>query len=165
MIGSEITLYNGTLLPLLPLSLKGYQNLCRLITTVKLRAKKGEHLATRKDIEDHSEDLICFTGGADGFIRNSLANNTAQSDLAWLNYVFDKRLYIELQRHYLQKEEYVKSGSFGPRSQIPRAVFRQQRCILRQSEGPRAFRRFHLHKKPLHHLQSGKAFVGEQRAT
>src|SRR5215218_3362373 len=113
MIGSEITLDNGTVLPLLPISLKGYQNLCRLITTVKLRAKKGEHSATRKEIEDHSEDLICFTGGADGLIRNSLANNTAQSDLAWLNYVFDKRLYVELQRHYLQKEEYVNQALLG----------------------------------------------------
>src|SRR4029079_484691 len=62
IIGSEITMEDGSALPLLPLNLKGYQNLSRLITTIKLRNKKGEHFATRQDIEDHSDDLLCFTG-------------------------------------------------------------------------------------------------------
>src|SRR5688500_9590498 len=66
IIGAEITMDDGSLLPLVPVSLKGYQNLSRLITTIKLRNKKGEHFATRKDIEEHSEHLLCFTGGADG---------------------------------------------------------------------------------------------------
>ncbi|MEO6052290.1 MAG: PHP domain-containing protein, partial [Pyrinomonadaceae bacterium] len=59
IIGSEITMDDGSLLPLVPLNLKGYQNLSKLITTIKLRAKKGEHFATRKDIEEHSGDLLC----------------------------------------------------------------------------------------------------------
>src|SRR5947199_5654802 len=67
IIGAEITMDDSTLLPLVPLNLNGYQNLCRLITTIKLRAKKGEHAATRKDIEEHSQNLFCFTGGTDGF--------------------------------------------------------------------------------------------------
>ncbi|MGI8811229.1 MAG: DNA polymerase III subunit alpha [Pyrinomonadaceae bacterium] len=113
IIGSEITLENRTVLPLIPMSLKGYQNLCRLITTIKLRSKKGEHFATRQDIEKHSGDLICFTGSVDGFLWNSIENNNAQQDLAWLNYVFNKRLYIELQRHYLQKEEYINQSLLG----------------------------------------------------
>src|SRR2546421_6661584 len=54
IIGSEITMEDGSLLPLVPLNLRGYQNLSKLITTIKLRNKKGEHFATRKDIEEHS---------------------------------------------------------------------------------------------------------------
>ena len=69
IIGSEITMDDGSLLPLVPMDLAGYQNLSRLITTIKLRNKKGEHFATRKDIEEHSAGLLCFTGGADGFIH------------------------------------------------------------------------------------------------
>ena len=105
IIGAEITMDDGTLLPLLPMNLNGYQNLSRLITTIKLRNKKGEHFATRKDIEDYSTDLLCFTGGADGLMHTSIKNGRGQADLAWLNYVFEKRLYVELQRHYLRSEE------------------------------------------------------------
>ncbi|MFZ1702012.1 MAG: error-prone DNA polymerase [Pyrinomonadaceae bacterium] len=113
IIGSEITMDDGSLLPLVPLNLAGYQNLSKLITTIKLRHKKGEHFATRKDIEDHSPNLMCFTGGADGFIHNSIRNSRGLIDLAWLNYVFEKRLYVELQRHHLRHEEAINQTLLG----------------------------------------------------
>ena len=113
IVGSEITMDDGSLLPLVPMNLKGYQNLSKLITTVKLRNKKGEHFATRKDIEDHSSGLMCFTGGADGFIHKSIKNRQGQADLAWLNYVFEDSLYIELQRHHLRNEEAINQSLLG----------------------------------------------------
>src|SRR5215217_4668523 len=48
IVGAEVTVEDGTLLPLVPINLNGYQNLSKLITTVKLRHQKGEHFATRK---------------------------------------------------------------------------------------------------------------------
>ncbi len=110
IIGAEITMDNGSLLPLIPMDLAGYQNLSRLITTVKLRNKKGEHFATRKDIEEHADGLLCFTGGADGFIPNSIKDGCGQADIAWLNYVFERRLYVELQRHHLRSEESINQS-------------------------------------------------------
>src|SRR5437763_4021984 len=41
IIGSEITMDDGSALPLVPINLEGYQNLSKLITTIKLRNKKG----------------------------------------------------------------------------------------------------------------------------
>ena len=113
MIGAEITMDDGTFLPLMPVDFTGYQNLCRLITDVKLRAKKGEHAATRQDIENHSAGLLCFTGGSDGFLHRSIKNGCGQRDLAWLNYVFEKRLYIELQRHHIPYEEDINQSLLG----------------------------------------------------
>ena len=113
MVGAEITMDDGSLLPLMPMDLAGYQSLSRLITTVKLRHKKGEHFATRADIEEHAAGLLCFTGGADGFIYRSIRNRRGQEDLAWLNYVFPGRLYIELQRHHLPHEEDVNQSLLG----------------------------------------------------
>ncbi len=113
IIGSEITMDDGSLLPLVPMNLSGYQNLSKLITTIKLRNKKGEHFATRKDIEDHSAGLLCFTGGADAFMHKSIKNGRGQIDLAWLNYVFEKRLYVELQRHHLRSEEAINQSLLG----------------------------------------------------
>ena len=113
IIGAEITLEDKSALPLVPISLKGYQDLCKLITTIKLRAKKGEHFATRRDIEDYSQDLLCWTGGADGFLPQNIKRGRGLESIAWLNYVFERRLYVELQRHYQQSEEYVNQQLLG----------------------------------------------------
>ncbi len=113
IIGSEITLEDNSLLPLIPMNLKGYQNLCKLITTIKLRNPKGEHFATRKDIENYSEGLLCFTGGEDGFLHRQTKIHNGIEALAWLKYVFDDRLYAELQRHYLRNEEYLNQQIIG----------------------------------------------------
>jgi len=121
IIGAEITLEDGTLLPLVPINLQGYQNLSRLITTYKLRHKKGEHFATRQDIEEHSANLLCFTGGADGFIPSSIRKGRGLEEIAWLNSVFEKRLYVELQRHHLRNEEAVNQSllAFAHKLRLP----------------------------------------------
>lgn len=113
IIGSEITLEDESVLPLIPVSIKGYQNLCRLITTIKMRAPKGEHFATKQDIEQHAGDLICITGGDDAFLYNQVKNHRGQEALGWLKYVFEDRLYIELQRHFLRHEEYINQALIG----------------------------------------------------
>ena len=113
IVGSEITMDDGSLLPLVPITLRGYQNLSRLITDIKLRNKKGEHFATREDIEKYSEDLLCFTGGSDGFLRQNIKNGNGLANIAWLNYVFPHRLYVELQRHQLRHEEHVNQILLG----------------------------------------------------
>ena len=123
MIGAEITMDDGSVLPLVPLNLRGYQNLCKLITDIKLRNKKGEHFATRKDIEKYSSHLLCFTGGADGFIHNAIKNGRGQLDLAWLNYVFEKRLYVELQRHFLRSQEDINLQLAGLAHKLNIPVF------------------------------------------
>lgn len=104
---------DGSLLPLVPLNIRGYQNLTKLITTVKLRHKKGEHFATRSDIEQYAQHLLCYTGGSDGFMHNSIRCGRGQIDLAWLKYVFDSRLYVELQRHHLRHEEAINQSLLG----------------------------------------------------
>src|SRR5215471_10266307 len=53
-------------LPFLVASRSGYQNLCRLITKMKLRAKKGEGAVTADELHEHADGLICLTGGVEG---------------------------------------------------------------------------------------------------
>ena len=48
-IGSEITCTNGVCYPLLVETREGYRNLCRLVTRMKLRAKKGEGAVTLEE--------------------------------------------------------------------------------------------------------------------
>jgi error-prone DNA polymerase len=89
-IGSEITCTNGRRYPLLCENREGYRNLCRLVTRMKLRAKKGEGAATLEEIAEFAQGLICITPDID----ETLAG------------IFGKRnLYAELQRHMHRHQE------------------------------------------------------------
>src|SRR6185503_17361777 len=63
-------------LPLLVRTRTGYQNLCRLITLMKLRvpkhAKPGECAVTRDELAEYAEGLICLTGDRDGPLAKAL---------------------------------------------------------------------------------------------
>ena len=56
-IGAEVTCADGRRYPLLVESRAGYQNLCRLITRMKLRARKGEGAATLDDFAEFAPGL------------------------------------------------------------------------------------------------------------
>src|SRR5215510_8035099 len=80
--------------PVLVRNRTGYQNLCRLITLMKLRvpkhAKPGESVVTSDELAAHAGGLICLTGGFDGPIATALnARDTenvknAQTTTEWL---------------------------------------------------------------------------------
>src|SRR5207302_2260855 len=102
--------------PLLVRNRTGYQNLCRLVTLMKLRvpkhAKPGECAATPDELAAHAEGLICLTGSDDGPLARAIhhrdTENTeeAQRRAEWLVEVFGKgNVYAELQRHFNREEE------------------------------------------------------------
>src|SRR5579863_5931346 len=77
-IGAEVTSTTGWRYPVLVKSRAGYQNLCRLITRMKLRAKKGEGSVAPEEIAAEnlataSAGLICLTGGAEGPLAHALS--------------------------------------------------------------------------------------------
>jgi error-prone DNA polymerase len=127
-IGAEITVQSPkskvqsrktvdvTTIPVLVRNRSGYQNLCRLITLMKLRvpkhAKPGECAVTPEELAEHAEGLICLTGGSDGPLAKDIhrrdAENaeTTQRTAGWLIDVFGKgNVYAELQRHFNRDEE------------------------------------------------------------
>jgi error-prone DNA polymerase len=102
-------LHGGSRLPLLVSSRTGYQNLCRLITKMKLRAKKGEGAVQKEELEEHAHGLICLTGGADGPLAMALQHGgieAAHKQVEQLIGLFGRRnVYVELQRHFHREEE------------------------------------------------------------
>src|SRR5712671_2334435 len=73
-IGAEVTSAAGWRYPLLVTSRQGYQNLCRLITKMKLRAPKGKGHVAVPEIAERAEGLICLTGGAEGPLAHALSH-------------------------------------------------------------------------------------------
>src|SRR5580693_4961529 len=96
-------------LPLLVSSRAGYQNLCRLITKMKLRAKKGEGAVCADELQEHASGLICLTGGAEGPLAAALRQggiDEAPRVVDQLVGIFGPgNVYVELQRHFQREEE------------------------------------------------------------
>ncbi len=96
-------------LPLLVSSRSGYQNLCRLITKMKLRNKKGEGAVYKEELGEHAPGLICLTGGADGPLAAALQHGgieRARQQVEQLIGLFGHgNVYVELQRHFHREEE------------------------------------------------------------
>jgi len=109
-IGAEVTSAFGWRYPLLAKSREGYQNLCRLITRMKLRAaRKGEGHVEREQLADLHAGLICLTGGEEGPLAAALTSGGIAQGTECVRQLCDlfgrKNVYVELQRHYCREEE------------------------------------------------------------
>ncbi|MBZ5633207.1 MAG: error-prone DNA polymerase [Acidobacteriia bacterium] len=95
-IGAEITGEDGDLYPLLVENRTGYQNLCRLITSMKLRAPKGEAAASQEELHRFSSGLVCLTG----------EGSPTRERFTKLTSLFGRgNVYAELQRHFHRDQE------------------------------------------------------------
>ncbi len=107
IIGAELTIGIGAgasvfRLPVLIESREGYQNLCRLITRMKLRAPKGEGALTLDEIDGRTTGLIALVGrsalSGPRFGVGGLVDRIVHTFGA-------KNVCIEVQRHLLRDEE------------------------------------------------------------
>ena len=114
LVGAKITLEDESprttsQLPLLVENRTGYQNLCRLITRMKLRSQKGKGAVHLDELEEFASGLICLTGDARGPLRSALGARDMQGTLRRLQRLRDiygpDGVYIELQRHFDRHQE------------------------------------------------------------
>ncbi|MFI5117659.1 MAG: DNA polymerase III subunit alpha [Terriglobales bacterium] len=115
--------------PLLCASREGYQDLCRLVTRMKLRAPKypvavsrhakvtfddelvlgSQAIASLDDLSEYSTGLICLTGGDEGPLTHALTTGgmeAGRSTLEQLIAIYGRaNVYVELQRHYNRAQE------------------------------------------------------------
>ena len=90
------------LLPVLCESTQGYQNLCRLITRMKMRAPKGDGALTLDDLDGSTAGLVALVGRAAlsghqfgvGGLVDALVGTFGRD-----------RVYVEIQRHFRRDEQ------------------------------------------------------------
>src|SRR5216683_2880189 len=108
-IGAEVTSASGWRYPLLVTSREGYQNLCRLITRMKLRARKGEGHIECEELAAMHSGLICLTGGEEGPLAAALEMGGISQGIHCVQELCelfgDENVYVELQRHHCREEE------------------------------------------------------------
>jgi error-prone DNA polymerase len=104
-------------LPFLVSSRLGYQNLCRLITRMKLQAKKGEGAVRADELQEHAQGLICLTGGAEGPLATALQQGGIDEARRCVDQLFGifgaGNVYVELQRHFQREEEARNRAAIG----------------------------------------------------
>src|SRR5215469_13272009 len=91
-IGAEITAAAGGRRTLLVENRTGYQNLCRLISSMKLRSEKGKAAAAEAEFRQYAAGLICLADGS-------------QPIETLLDIYGAGNVYAEIQRHLLRDEE------------------------------------------------------------
>lgn len=109
IVGAELTMDDGSVLPVLVESRTGYRNLCQLITRAKLSGTKEEAPARWDDLAEFSAGLVALTGDEEGPLRRALARDDrlgASACVSRLVSAFGKEsVFVEIQRHLRRGEE------------------------------------------------------------
>src|SRR3954468_14168144 len=96
-------------LPVIASSRIGYQNLCRLITKMKLRSAKNQGSVREDELHEHATGMICLTGGDDGPLARALTQGGIEEACRTVDRlvnVFGRgNVYVELQRHFHREQE------------------------------------------------------------
>ena len=110
-VGAELTTGPDVRYPLLVQTQRGYQNLCRLVTRMKMRSAKGEGSVDEHELAEFGNGLICLTGGETGPLTAALRRGGVEAGrlkLARLIEIFGRdHVYVELQRHFDREEEAI----------------------------------------------------------
>ncbi|MDB6025807.1 MAG: dnaE2 [Verrucomicrobiales bacterium] len=127
IVGAELTMEDGSILPVLVENRAGYQNLCRLLTRAHLRSEKGKSKVGWAELPEFKEGLVALTGDEDGPLVSSIRNEqgneahsaiqgqslltSAATSLERLLGTFGRdHVFVEIQRHHLRGEERVNSA-------------------------------------------------------
>jgi error-prone DNA polymerase len=101
IVGSQVTLKDGSVIILLAQDRGGYANLCRLVSSGRMHAPKGESAVAWEQVCAHAAGLIALCGGG----RSLLAGEAeAEEIFGNLRDAFAGRLYAMVTRHRREEE-------------------------------------------------------------
>lgn len=90
----------------------GYENLMFLVSRAHLGSEPSETpQISLSDLQGHTDDLICLTGGINGPVGKYLQEDEfekAEECVKYLNSIFPGRLYMEIARHGLAIEKQLE---------------------------------------------------------
>ncbi len=140
IVGAELTMEDGTILPVLVENRTGYQNLCRLLTDAHLRSEKAKSKVRWDELPQFAEGLVALTGDEEGpVIRDIRSKQGRRSTECWSDGVLEniipllpntptlhystppaleklihifgqQNVFVEIQRHMVRGEERINTA-------------------------------------------------------
>ncbi len=132
IIGAELSMEDGSILPVLVENRTGYKNLCELLTQAHLRSEKGKCAVRWDELPEFADGLVALFGvgsagaspavsrasrdtslgilggGAEKCGRGARAPQTIANRAQFVIDAFGrKNVFVELQRHFIRGEERV----------------------------------------------------------
>src|SRR3989449_7318738 len=110
IIGAELSMEDGAILPVLVENRTGYKNLCELLTQAHLRSEKGKCAVRWDELPQFAEGLVAFVGEAVCFPierrdAGSVPYSSADRAQSLIHAFGRKNVFVELQRHFVRGEE------------------------------------------------------------
>src|SRR4051812_38633556 len=111
IVGAELTMEDGSVLPVLVKDRAGYKNLCELMTQAHLRSVKGQCAVQWNELREYTDGLIALFGPRqlDGLKPSSLGG-VAQG-ISRPQFLIElcgrENVYVEIQRHFVRGEDRV----------------------------------------------------------
>tara|TARA_B100000029_G_scaffold389840_1_gene386457 strand:- start:169704 stop:172859 length:3156 start_codon:yes stop_codon:yes gene_type:complete len=105
IVGSQVSLQNGSDILLLAQNQEGYSQLCQLLTNGQLSSHKGECRVSWEEVCHHNPGLIALWIGESYPIKSTFSENyNSTFILEQLKSNFEDRLYVLLARHHHAEE-------------------------------------------------------------
>ena len=106
IIGAELSMEDGSILPVLVENRTGYKNLCELLTQAHLRSEKGKCAVQWSELPQFADGLVALVGRAIGVNRPYL--HAGETPAATLIEAFGREnVFVEIQRHFVRGEEQI----------------------------------------------------------
>jgi error-prone DNA polymerase len=103
IIGAELSMEDGSILPVLVENRTGYKNLCGLLTQAHLRSEKGNCAVRWDDLAEFAQGLVALFGSGSACAPQTIANRA--------RFLIDAfgpdNVFVELQRHFIRGEERI----------------------------------------------------------
>src|SRR3954469_14695163 len=64
IVGAELTMEDGSVLPVLVKDRRGYENLCELLTQAHLRSEKGKCAVQWREVPEFADGMVALLGSA-----------------------------------------------------------------------------------------------------
>ena len=112
LIGCELSMEDGSILPVLVENRSGYKNLCELLTQAHLRSEKGKCAVHWDELPQFAEGLVALVGEAVCFpIQRRDASSVPYNSEDRMRFLIDtfgrENVFVEIQRHFIRGEERI----------------------------------------------------------
>ena len=109
LVGTELTMADGSVVPVLIKNRPAYRAVSRLLTRAQLRSAKGECFLEWSELAEVGDDLAVLTGDDEGPLelgwREGGRRGMEAALQTLLRHVPDRNLRVEIQRHAIRGEE------------------------------------------------------------